>query len=148
MTNDLNILEALLEQVCCYRKLAKLAEIQHEHVQHNHTEQLLEVLGKRQEVLNQIAKLERMVAPAKQRWSDYLTELEGDDRTSAESSLGETRKLLEQITSADRNDALVLQQRKLTIGKQINQASSARQINRQYAASAYGQRAPKMDLHR
>ena len=148
MTDDLSILTALTEQLGCYRKLAKLAEIQHEHVQHNHTEQLLEVLGKRQEVLNQITKLEKMVAPAKQRWSDYLTELTGDDRTTAESSVDETRKLLEQITSADRNDALVLQQRKLSLGKQINQASAARQVNRQYAASAYGQRAPRMDLHR
>lgn len=142
------IILALSEQLACYRRLAKLAELQHEHVQHNHTEQLLEVLGKRQAVLDQIALLEQTIAPAKQRWNDYLTELGGDDRGIAESSLDETRQLLEQIMAADRNDALVLQQRKLNLGKQINQASAAKQINRTYAAAAYGQRPSRMDVQR
>lgn len=142
------IIMALTEQLACYRRLAKLAEMQHEHVQHNHTEQLLEVLGKRQDVLNQIAQLEKTIAPAKQRWHDYMFELPSQDRTMAEASLDETRQLLEQITTADRNDALILQQRKLNLGRQINQASTAKQVNRQYAAAAYGPRASRMDLQR
>jgi hypothetical protein len=148
MTNESNILEALAEQLGCYRRLAKLAEIQHEHVQHNDTERLIDVLGKRQEVLDQISLLEKTIAPVKQRWNDYLTELSGGDRGIAESSLDETRRLLEQITAADRNDALVLQQRKLNLGRQINQTSAARQVNRTYAASAYGQRSSRMDVQR
>ncbi|MBA3405442.1 MAG: hypothetical protein H0U13_12275, partial [Gemmatimonadaceae bacterium] len=60
------IILALSEQLTCYRRLAKLAELQHEHVQHNHTEQLLEVLGKRQAELDQISLLETTIAPVKQ----------------------------------------------------------------------------------
>ena len=45
----------------------------------------------------------------------------------------ETRRLLEEITTSDRNDAMVLQQRKLNLGKQITLAKSANQINRNYA---------------
>ena len=147
MSSD-SVITALEEQVDCYRRLAKLAEIQHEHVQHNHTEQLLEVLGQRQEVLDQIAALERILAPAKRQWTDYLGTLGDDQRQAAEASVGETRRLLEQITAADRNDALVLQQRKLNLGKQINQASAARQVNRQYAAAAYGKPVNRMDVSR
>jgi hypothetical protein len=137
---------ALEEQVTCYKRLAKLAELQHEHVQQNQTESLLDVLGKRQEVLDQMSRLEAAIAPAKRGWTEYLGRLDANSRGRAEGLLGETRRLLEQITAADRNDALVLQQRKLNLGKQINQASTARQINRNYAAAAYGATTSRMDV--
>jgi hypothetical protein len=60
--------------------------------------------------------------------------------------LAETRQLLEQITAADRNDSIVLQQRKLSLGRQINKTSAARTLNRKYAAAAYGTRPSKMDI--
>ncbi len=143
-----NTILALEEQVACYRRLAKLAELQHVHVQQEQTEQLLEILQKRQEVLNDIGRLEGVVGPQKRRWAAYLGELDGADRVRAETSLAETRRLLEEITAADRNDALVLQQRKLNLGRQINQASAAKQVNRNYAAAAYGPRMSRMDISR
>ncbi len=139
---------ALEEQVTCYRRLAKLAELQHVHVQQGQTEELLEILQKRQEVLNDIGRLEGLVGPQKKQWSAYLSGLDGADRVRAETSLAETRRLLEEITAADRNDALVLQQRKLNLGRQINQASAAKQVNRNYAAAAYGPRQSRMDVSR
>lgn len=133
------VIVALANQVVCYQRLAKLAEAQHEFVQHSQTEELLDVLTKRQAVLDQVGGFERTVAPAKARWSQYLAGLSTTARAQAEALLAETRRLLEQITTADRNDALVLQQRKLNLGRQINQAGAARTVNRSYAAAAaYG----------
>ena len=140
------IIDALHGQVDCYRRLSKLAALQHDHVQQGRTEQLLEVLGQRQEVLDSLAALERVVAPAKKQWQQYVASLPGGARAEAEDLLAETRRLLEAITAADCNDVLVLQQRKLNLGRQISQASNARQVNRTYAAAAYGKRAPAMDL--
>jgi hypothetical protein len=142
------VILALSDQVACYRRLAKLAEAQHEHVQNSQTEQLLEVLRMRQTVLDQIAGHELLIAPTKQRWSQYLAALEPGARSRAEGLLAETRTLLEQITTADRNDTMVLQQRKLNLGRQINQAAAARQVNRNYAASAYGRAPSQMDVQR
>src|SRR5437660_8440632 len=146
MTTTDPVISALEDQVTCYRRLAKLAEIQHEHVQNSATDQLLHVLTQRQEVLDQVADLEQIIAPAKRQWGDYLTALGTDRRSSAEGLLAETRRLLEQITTADRNDAMVLQQRKVSLGRQINQASAARVTNRNYATAAYGTRAARMDV--
>jgi hypothetical protein len=139
---------ALEEQVICYQRLAKLAELQHVFVQQGQTEELLDVLQKRQEVLNDIGRLEGVVGPQKKQWGTYLGSLDRADRVRAETSLAETRRLLEEITAADRNDALVLQQRKLNLGRQINQASAAKQVNRNYAAAAYGPRTSRMDISR
>jgi hypothetical protein len=146
MTTADPVIDALHGQVDCYRRLSKLAELQHEHVQQERTESLLEVLAHRQQVLDQLAALERVVAPAKRQWNEYLATLPAGARDEAERLLAETRRLLEAITAADCNDVLVLQQRKLNIGRQISQAASARQVNRTYAAAAYGRRAPAMDV--
>ena len=140
------IIDALHGQVDCYRRLSKLAELQHDHVQQGRTEQLLEVLGHRQQVLDQLAALERVVAPAKRQWSQFVATLAAEAGAEAEKLLAETRRMLEAITAADSNDVLVLQQRKLSVGRQISQAASARQVNRNYAAAAYGKRAPVMDV--
>ena len=49
---DEPVINALVEQVECYRQLARLAGQQHTHVQQGQTEQLLDVLRRRQEVLD------------------------------------------------------------------------------------------------
>lgn len=145
MTAD-PVIDALSEQVGCYRRLAKLAELQHEHVQQSETESLLEILARRQEVLDQVARLEQIIVSAKRRWGEYVGGLRSEQRAEAERLLAETRRLLEEITAADRNDALILQQRKLNLGKQISQAAAARQVNRNYAAAAYGAKVSRMDV--
>lgn len=140
------VIKALEEQVEWYRRLAKLAELQHVYVQNEQTEELLNVLGRRQEVLNEVARLEQAIGPARREWSAYAGGLPPAERSRAEVALAETRRLLQEITTADRNDALVLQQRKLNLGKQINQAAAARQVNRNYAAAAYGAGRPRVDV--
>ena len=142
------VILALQQQVDCYRRLSKLAEIQHEHVQQSRIEDLLDVLGRRQQVLDRVAELEQTIGPAKRCWGEYVSGLEGPGRAQAEDLLAESRRLLELITLSDRQDTMVLQMRKVHLGKQITQASAAKQINRTYAAAAYGPRSSKMDLQR
>ncbi len=143
---DAAVITALEEQVELYRRLAKLAELQHVYVQQEQTESLLEVLAQRQQLLDGLSELERVVAPARKQWAGYVSRLGPAERPRAEAAMNETRRLLEQITTADRNDAMVLQQRKLNLGRQINQARAARQVNRTYATAAYGQRAAALDV--
>ena len=145
MAND-PVIEALAEQVGCYRRLSKLAQIQHEHVRQSRTEQLLDVLKARQEVLGQISNQELTVGPVKRQWPEYLATLGADDRAKAETLMAETRALLQQITAADRDDALVLQQRKLSLGREINRTTAARQVNRTYVTAAYGRPRSRVDV--
>jgi hypothetical protein len=146
--NDDAIISALKQELDCYQRLAKLANTQHEHVQNSRTEDLLLVLSQRQTLLEQIAQLEKTIAPAKRDWAQYLSGLSDDQRSLADSLVESTRELLEQITTADREDALVLQQRKFNAGRGINQAAAARKFNMNYAAAAYGQKKAALDIHR
>jgi len=141
-------LNALTEQVECCQKLAKLSQMQHEHIEHGRVEQLLDVLKTRQQVVEQMAACERIIGPVKKQWSEFVSTLDEAARSKAEALVAESRSLLEQITAADRDDALVLQQRRLNIGKEMRQTSSARQVHRMYGAAAYGHRPPRMDVQR
>ncbi len=147
MDNE-RIISALQEQVDCYRRLLKLAELQHEHVQSGETQPLLDVLGLRQRELDRVASLDEEMAGARGRWTAWLEVQDPATRQKAELLLGETRRLLELITAADRNDALVLQQRKLSVGREMQQTSSAAAVNRRYAAAAYGAPRPTLDVQR
>src|SRR5258706_14397304 len=147
MVDDPVIL-ALSEQVACYRKLAKLAELQHRYVQNSQTERLLEILKDRQQLIDRLAAHERIITAAKSRWPEFTAGLSPESRGRAETLLAETRKLLEQITSCDRDDVMALPQQKVGLGRQIRQASVSRQLNRNYAVAAYGRSTPRLDLQR
>jgi hypothetical protein len=145
MIND-PVIIALEEQVDWYRRLAKLAEVQHLHVQAGRVEDLLEVLARRQEVLVRVQTLEQVVGPKKKQWTDYVAGLDMMQRMRAEGLLAETMRLLEEITTADRNDAMVLQQRKLNLGKQIDRTVTAKRVNTRYATAAYGTPASRFNV--
>jgi hypothetical protein len=148
MTPDalLATLDALEAQVVCYRRLAKLAEVQHRHVCQGQSDALMGVLRQRQAVLDEIAALEQALAPARKAWARFVSDLPDTFRPRADVALKETRRLLEQITTADQNDTLVLQQRKLNISREIKKTAVARRVNRNYAAAAYGRPESRMDL--
>ncbi|MGA2500971.1 MAG: hypothetical protein ABSH20_24810 [Tepidisphaeraceae bacterium] len=146
--NAQQVILALAEQVECYRRLVKLAEIQHEHVQSGETSQLLEVLGQRQRELDRISSLEPALPGDRGRWTAWVQGQDQESRTRVESLLDETRRLLELITVSDRNDAMVLHQRKQSVGREIRQATSAVAVNRRYATAAYGSQKSSMNVQR
>jgi flagellar biosynthesis/type III secretory pathway chaperone len=148
MMDDDPVLDALERQVGCYRLLAKLADQQHEHVRQSRTEELLAVLSQRQQVLDQVAELEQAILPAKRRWGDYLNGLADERRTSAQEMMAESRRLLEKITASDKSDAMVLQQRKIEVGRTLRHNAAARNVSRSYQAASLGRGAARVDIQR
>jgi hypothetical protein len=136
-----HVIVALQAQLSCYRRLARLAEAQRDQVQQGSGEQLMRLLRQRQDVLDESARLERVIGPARRQWATFVATLAADRRALAESLVLESRRLLEQITRSDADDMLVLQQRKLNVGRQINRAAASRQVHRAYASAAYAPRA-------
>lgn len=142
-----DVKQALVKEVALYRRLSKLAEIQHEHIGQEDAEGLLQVLGQRQIVLDELSELEKIVGPARRRWPAFLAELGPVMRESIEELMLQTRQLLEVITASDRNDTMILQQRKLSVGRQLNQAKIGQNASRGYATTAgYRQAPPRSSL--
>jgi hypothetical protein len=140
------VLTALEGQVVCYRRLAKLAEQQRELIQLGQADQLLQLLGLRQAELNQLQAHEKQLSPVKKQWKAYLATLPIGPRERASALMNETVTLLEQITAADKNDVLTLQQQQLNIGRQIGKVAAGRTVNRAYATAAYGAKTPRLNM--
>jgi predicted transcriptional regulator len=130
--------EALTSQVALYRKLQKFCEKQRQFVQQNRIDEFVAILEARGEILQEIARLEHEVTPLKRDWPQQAAAMDDATRAAAADMLAETKLLLEQITQADQDDVLLLQQRKLNVGKQIAATQTARKVNTRYAAAAYG----------
>lgn len=140
------VISALEQQLGCYQRLVKLVDVQRAHVEHGDAEALLTVLARRQGVLDELSKLESTVAPVRRSWASFVQTQPDSTRQKVESLMSSARTLLEQITRADQDDVMLLQQRKINVGKQIKAATESRQVNRAYAASAYAKRPGTMDL--
>lgn len=132
------ILDDCHAQVDWYGKLLKLAQLQHALVEQERTDDLLVVLDRRQKIVEQLTLIEGRLRPIKSEWHAIAPTIDVESRTSIESKFAAARDLLAQITRSDQDDALLLQQRKLAVGRQLQKTTVARQVNRGYAANAYG----------
>ncbi|MFT3786058.1 MAG: flagellar export chaperone FlgN [Tepidisphaeraceae bacterium] len=141
--------QVLVKLVELYERLLKLAAQQHACVADERTDDLLDVLGQRQGVVEQIVKLEAALRPTKQNWASLADVMPAEQRADAERLMARSRDLLEQITAADNDDAMLLQQRKLNVGRQLAATSTGARVNQRYAASAYGTATPvRVDVSR
>lgn len=136
-TQSRSLMDCLTRQLGCYRQLSRLCDLQRQYVQQNQTDELLTVLEQRGELLRQISELETEVAPMKRNWSEVSSRLTEQDRQRASQMLAETRELLMQITQADQDDVLLLQQRKLNVRQQIAATAQAKTVGHRYAAVEY-----------
>lgn len=136
------------QQIDLYRKLLRLAELQHALIAQERTDDLLVLLEKRQLLVDALGAIEKRLRPTKVEWQAIASGFDSSDREQLESKFAESRDLLMQITQADQDDALVLQQRKISVGQQLRHTSGARVVNRGYAAGAYSTSGARMDVSR
>lgn len=129
---------ALCRELECYRRLLKLSDRQRDVIHQNQTDELMAILERRSEILSELSALQHEVAPLRRNWAEISGTMSDEERQNVQAMLSETRLLLERITSADQDDVLILQQRKLNVGKQLQATTNARVINRKFAAAAYG----------
>lgn len=133
------LLELLAQQAQHYTQLQKLAMTQHEMICLDRTDMLLDILAQRQVALDEILTLEHELKPVKLGWSEYADGLDSRTRTEAERLLSSAKESLAAITRSDEDDALMLQQRKLNVGKQLVKTGQGRVVNRAYGGAPYGQ---------
>ena len=140
------ILADLAAQADWYAKLLKLAEVQHTLIEQERTDDLLIVLDRRQKIVEQLTLIERRLKTVKQDWPASAGGMNDDDRARVERKFADVRALLAQITQADQDDAMLLTQRKITVGQQLRHANAGREVNRRYAAGAYAGVGSRMDV--
>lgn len=132
-----NLITALERQADLYGRLVVLAEQQHECVVQDRQDELLDVLQRRQEVIDRIVAGDKLIKIVRTRWADVTRMLPEASRLRAEQAMTAMRERLARVVQCDADDTLVLQQRKFDVARQLGQTQSRRAAHAGYAASAY-----------
>lgn len=130
------LIALLTEQRDLYGKLKDLAQRQRDILVSDRPERLLDVLGERQTIVGDLAKLNMSLAPYRQDWGGTYADLEPTIRDQANDLLQEINGMLQEILRSDREDSALLSARKQVIAGEIGNTSGAR-----VAHAAYGQTA-------
>lgn len=102
------VLQLLDRQVSLYRRLRNLAGEQHKLVSTEEASKLLSVLGERQQVVDELAALDKELKPLRRDWPMIRNRLTGRQRDRANQMVAEVGRLLREIIDSDRRDGALL----------------------------------------
>ena len=127
------VLDLLNRQLGLYVKLREMGERQRSLISQDDPTALLGLLGERQRVVEELAKLDTEMAPLRRDWQTIAPTLPAEARDRASRAFQQARQLLEAIIAADQRDSTLLSTRKDSVGNTLRTIDAGRQ-----ACAAYG----------
>jgi len=128
-----NLIKLLSQQRCLYRQLQELARKQTELVDGRDPEMLLKVLGARQRLIDQLATIDRELAPVRSSWPEISGELSQEQRLEVHHLIDEVQQILGEILSHDEKDCERLNHQKQEVAGEIRGAMAGKRVNQAYA---------------
>lgn len=124
-------------QIELYERLAALASEQSSHIDSEDADALLEILGRREGLIEQISAINGEIGPFTQSWERLAPGLPSRHRIELRRRFDAVSALVERIATIDDADRQRLESRRAKIGREIEGLSNARG-----AVRAYNQPAP------
>jgi len=121
------------EQRGLYEQLDALSRSQAALIGAENTDALLEVLGRRQVLIDAIASLNEELAPFAERWDELAPRLDTHQRLRLRSGFDAVSGLVAEIARRDDADRRLLEARRNAIGAELGTVSHARGAVRAYA---------------
>ena len=126
----------LQQEKALYARFLELSGQQLAVIQGGDVSELLALLGRKQELLGQIDRVEQELSPAKENWDEVRASLSADERPAVEAMVEEVRRVLEELIALERKgEGLLRQQRQHTLD-QIAQTERGCQLGSAYRAGA------------
>ncbi len=130
------LIDLLTRQRDVYKGLRTLSEKQRTLISGDRPDQLLGILGDRQNLVMELAQLNERMGPYRRNWSEAYDALRDDQRTLVSQLLHEINSLLRTILHTDHEDSNLLSARKQSVVKDIAGVSGGQQANQAYAQQA------------
>ena len=115
-----------------YLQLRRLSDAQSETVSADDSDRLLSLLGSRQKLIDQLTRINRELAPFRDRWDDICGRMPTRHQTEARHVLRDVKELLTQILARDESDQKHLSARHAALGRQLDVASAGRRAHSGY----------------
>jgi hypothetical protein len=119
-----------------YVRLNAQAERQSALITGNEPERLLELLGERQRLIEELSSLNEEMRPYRKNWPALRRTVSARQAQHIEGLLGEVQSLLTRIMAQDEKDAQLLAARRTATAEAMSGVRSGRQAGRAYVASA------------
>jgi hypothetical protein len=138
------VLALLREQKRGYQELQELAEQQRSLIRAEQPEELLNLLARRQRLIETIARTHRQLVPCQKDWEGVKALLPQRCRDEIQSLLAEIQALLNVVLARDQEDCQELSARKQHVAGQLTAAVRGRAANQAYTPN----QAPKTSAGR
>jgi len=120
-------------------QLAKLAESQRSLITGDEPERLLEVLAKRQGLLDEVTAVSQQIRPYQQNWPEVRSKIPEETSREVDQLIKEVHDHLSNILAEDREDAQLLSARKSSTSQALGKIKTHQQAGAAYTAvAAYG----------
>ena len=116
----------VVQQRGLYERLDQLSRAQSQLIAQDRTDELLGVLGQRQELIDELGRLNEEMAPFVAQWSELSGLLPDQERSLLRESFDEVSRLVTEIGQRDDADRRALESRKAQIGGEIGGIVNAR----------------------
>jgi hypothetical protein len=131
--------EALLRrQQDLFTKLDVLSAQQAALIQQEQTDQLLDVLARRQIIVDEIGRLSAEIEPWRARWTQFIAALPDADRQRVREQVDAIAILAQRIAARDESDRKLMEQRKGALAVELGHVSRGRGAVAAYGSSGQG----------
>lgn len=131
--------ELLTRQVDLYRRLEELGRSQGRLIEDNESDQLLSLLAKRQDVVDQIIDINDGLEPFRRHWDIVTRSLDANLMVHITEKVREIESLAASVAERDQADEAMLRRRRDAVAEQLGGVSRGRE-----ALAAYGQPGQKV----
>ncbi|MBI1369502.1 MAG: hypothetical protein GC162_12720 [Planctomycetes bacterium] len=132
----LELISLLEQQQRIYEQLTDLSRKQTQLVSTGDAEPLLTVLGQRQQLIDQLTRLNSRVEPYKQDWPALWAQLDRMTQARVQQLISTVQSLLDAIVEQDEKDRAALSAQRMQIVGDIQQVRRGSAVNRAYGAPA------------
>ena len=126
------LIKLLTGQRDLYGRLVGLSARQRSLITGDTPEQLLEVLGQRQQVLDELATMTERLRPYQQQWPALRRRMTSAQGEEMDRLTGEMQSMLSAIMAQDKADAELLAARKSSVAAGVGELKQGRQAGRAY----------------
>lgn len=134
--NPQGLLRLLTGQRELYRELEALSQRQRSSITSDRPEALLDVLTRRQRIIQALGRLNERLAPYRERWAEEYGQLDESARRQVDACLEEIHSLLRVILQADQEDGAMLSARREILSRELGRTADGQAANSAYARHA------------
>jgi hypothetical protein len=131
-----SLIGLLERQRSLYATLRTLGVEQRKLITQNNAESLLTLLGRRQEVIDQLTPIDTALKTFRADWTGSCAGLRDEERERVDVLVRENRETLTAIMNMDREDSDVLARRKQQVGAELAVVPTHRQVHAAYGATS------------